>query len=371
MIVIMVLVLLAFVVMLFGSHWLIYFSLVKIFHIQNQNLKISLGAVLVFLSLSFILASLLAHWKENEATRIFYLFSSVWLAFLNNFALVFIAAWLFKWGLKIIHWELDLKKMAILLILIAVFTTVYGIWNAFNPRIKNITVKIKNLPANWQGKTAVQISDVHLGHVYRQKFLQKVVALTNSAKPDIIFITGDLFDGMDGELANLAAPLNGLQAENVFMVNGNHENYLGVDRAKKALEETPKIKLLENQMVDIQGLKVIGLNYPNEREHEVNFSEIIKNLNGYNSEAANVLLYHEPRDIQEAKDLGIKLQLAGHTHKGQSIPFNLITHWFFKGFDYGLFKLGDYNLYVTSGVGTWGPPMRTGNCPEIVVIKFE
>jgi len=154
-------------------------------------------------------------------------------------------------------------------------------------------------------------------------------------------------------------------------VNGNHENYLGVDKAKKALEANPKVKLLENQLVDVSGLSVIGLNYPSERDHEVNFSEIIKNLPGFNSEGANILLFHEPRDIQEAKDLGIKLQLAGHTHKGQSIPFNLITHWFFKGFDYGLFKLGDYNLYVTSGVGTWGPPMRTGNCPEIVVIKFE
>jgi len=369
--IIILLVLGAIVVMLFGSHWLIYFSVVKIFNLENHNLKIVLASILVFLSLSFIIASLFAHWKENEATRLFYLFSSVWLAFLNNLVLALIAVWLIKLGLNFFHRELDLKRMTILLLLVAILATVYGVWNAFNPRIKNISVKIKNLPAFWQGKTAVQLSDVHLGHVYRKEFLQKIVELTNTAKPEIIFITGDLFDGMDGDMEALTAPLKNLQTEKVFMVNGNHENYLGIDKAKKALEINPNIRILDNQLVDVQGLAVIGLTYKHEGESGLSFSEIIKPLKGYDFEAANVLLYHEPRDIQEAKDLGIKLQLAGHTHKGQSIPFNFITHWFFKGFDYGLFKLGDYNLYVTTGAGTWGPPMRTGNRPEITVIKFE
>lgn len=360
-----------FVIILFESHWLVYFSLVKFFNLENHNLKIFLAITLIFLSLSFIFSSLLAHWKENDFTRIFYLGANIWLALLNNLVLALAAAWVIGWGLKLANLNFDFSKIASLFILLAILGTAWGIWNAFNPVMKNITVKIKNLPVSWQGKTAVQLSDVHLGHVYRPAFLKKVVAKVNTANPDIIFITGDLFDGMDGELNSLTEPLNDLRAENIFMVTGNHETYLGIDKAKKALAANPRIKILENQSVDVSGLKIVGLSYPGREGLGFQFGEVFEKLDNYNPEDPNILLYHEPKNIQEAKELGIKLQLAGHTHKGQSFPFNFITHLMFKGYDYGFFTLGDYNLYATTGVGTWGPPMRTGNRPEIVVIKFE
>ena len=369
---IIVLVLIFFVGALFGAHGIVCYSLIKFFSLEGSNLRIYLAIAFFFLSLSFILSSSLAHWKENAFIRLFYLSSNVWLAFLTNFLMMLILIWAIKLGAKSFGLNSDLRFLTILLAIVALGITAWGIRNAFSPQVKNISVKIKNLPESWQGKTAVQISDVHLGHIYRSGFLEKVVIMINDVNPDIVFITGDLFDGIDyREIISSTDSLNDLKAKHVFMVTGNHENYLGAINAKKALENNPKIKILENELVDVDGLKVIGFDYPKGEGFGFHFKEAFKKLKNYNPKDANILLYHEPKNIQEAKDLGVKLQLSGHTHKGQTFPFNLITHLVYNGYDYGLSTLGDYNIYTTNGVGTWGPPMRVGNRSEIVSIKFE
>jgi len=84
-----------------------------------------------------------------------------------------------------------------------------------------------------------------------------------------------------------------------------------------------------------------------------------------------VLLAHQPKSLYAAKAAGYDLQLSGHTHKGQKFPFGLITRLTYKGYDYGLHKEGGFTLYTSSGVGTWGPPMRIGSTPEIVAITVR
>src|SRR5208283_4003741 len=102
------------------------------------------------------------------------------------------------------------------------------------------TVRIKNLPPGWQGKTLVQLSDVHLGQVLGADFLARVVAKVNAQRPAMVLITGDLFDGADGNLEELSAPLNRLVVpKGIYFVTGNHETYLGVQRACAALRDTP------------------------------------------------------------------------------------------------------------------------------------
>jgi hypothetical protein len=84
-----------------------------------------------------------------------------------------------------------------------------------------------------------------------------------------------------------------------------------------------------------------------------------------------ILLKHSPTNLDIAHKKGITLQLSGHTHKGQIFPINFITALVYHGYDYGFKKFKDLQIYTSSGAGTWGPPMRVGNIPEIVVIKFE
>jgi predicted MPP superfamily phosphohydrolase len=253
--------------------------------------------------------------------------------------------------------------------IIASLYSVYGAWNAFNPQIKNVQVSIKNLPEQWKGKRIVQLSDVHLGHVYQTDFLAKIVKMTNELRPDVVVITGDLFDGMDGHLENLVGPLKDLQAPyGTYFITGNHETYLGVDKSFSILDGT-KVKILNDAVKDLDGLQLIGISYP-ERGQVKNLGQTIKMLPDYVVGKPTILLYHAPTGILEAKEAGVNLQLSGHTHVGQLFPFSIITDLIYKGYDYGLHTLGDYSIYTTNGVGTWGPPIRTGNTPEIVNITL-
>ncbi|MFH1385682.1 MAG: metallophosphoesterase, partial [Patescibacteria group bacterium] len=259
----------------------------------------------------------------------------------------------------------------------AIIFSAYGFWNAQHPQVKNITIKIKNLPAAWQGKTIVQLADIHLGRVHGEKFLQNIVDQTNAQNPDLILITGDLFDGMDGGLDVFIEPLNNLRAkEGVFFVTGNHESYVGLDRALTALRQTT-IKILINEIVVVDGLQIVGLDY-SLLSGEIGITgrssdeeKIINSLPGWDRDKPSILMYHAPINIGQAVATGINFQLSGHSHNGQIWPFNFFTWLIYGQYDYGLNSLGDFTIYTTNGLGTWGPPMRTGNTPEIPVFKLK
>lgn len=354
----------------FGAHYLLFFSLVRFFQIGSPQAKTILFLIILFLSLSFIFSSLLAHFKEGWLTKSFYILSGFWLGLLVNFILATAVIWLVIGLVKIAGIESSSAIVASFLFLVALGFSSYGVWNGFHPRVKNIEVKIKNLPLKWQGKNIVQLSDVHLGHIYQAPYLQKLVSQINALRPAAVFITGDFFDGMDGQLDSLVEPLNEIQAEKgIYFVTGNHETYLGADKAFAVLEKT-KIRILQNEVADVSGLKIIGINYPLQGEAN-NEIKILESLKDKFLGQPNILLFHSPVNIEQVKEAGVNLQLAGHTHKGQLFPFGWITKLVYKGYDYGLRTDGDFSIYTTSGAGTWGPPMRTGNIPEIVQIRLK
>lgn len=256
---------------------------------------------------------------------------------------------------------------------------VYGVWNAFHPQIKNVEVKIKDLPLAWQDKTIVQLSDVHLGHVHGVKFLQDIADKTNAQNPDLVLITGDLFDGMDGDLSIFVDALKSIKAkEGVFFVIGNHETFLGIDRAYLILMEAD-IKVLDNEFIDLNGLQLVGLSYqgshgaPSVSGKMRDISEIFSSLRerGFDLTRPSILMHHAPTNIAQAKDNGIDLQLSGHTHVGQTIPFGIFTRMIYGKYHYGLTVEENFSIYTSGGAGTWGPPMRVGNTPEIVSIKIS
>lgn len=354
----------------FGAHYFLYFSIVRFFSIASHSTRAVAFLVLLFLSLNFIAASLLAHFKENLFTKIFYISSGFWLGLLTNLVLAAAAVWLVILLSKTFNLNSSSYFIGGLVFLAAIVYSIYGTWNAFNPKIKNIAVEIKNLPPAWREKTVIQLSDVHLGHVYQADFMEKIVQQINALNPEAVFITGDLFDGMDGDLDSFAKPLNDIRAgKGIYFVTGNHETYLGVSRVFNALAQT-KVKVLNNEVVDIDGLKIIGLNYPERGAANKEF-DILQSLKNEFFGQPNILLFHSPVNIDQVAQSGVNLQLAGHTHKGQIFPFGFITSLVYKGYDYGLHEMGNYSIYTSSGVGTWGPPMRTGNTPEIVKITLK
>jgi len=365
-----ILFMLMFVGILFISHYFIYFSLMNLFAIEILKFKYILIGALFILPLSYFLSSLVAHYFDNVGTRFLYYISGLWLGILTALFTFFIFAWAIYGAGHVFGISIPKLWLGVAVILVTVLYTVCGIWDAPRVQIKNITVQIKNLPAEWKGKKVVQLSDVHLGYVGGKEFLNEIVATTNSINPAAVFITGDLFDGTGDKFDYLAEGLNGIQTtKGTYFVTGNHETYFGLDKVYGFLEKT-NVKIFHDDIVVVDGLQILGINYP-ERMDKKSLSETIKKIPEYNPEGASILLYHAPTNTDEAKANGIKLMLAGHTHQGQIFPYGFITKFIFKGLDYGLHTDGDFSIYTTSGVGTWGPAMRVGTQSEIVVITLE
>jgi predicted MPP superfamily phosphohydrolase len=375
-----------------GAHLLVYKAIVHYLVIANTGARTTLLVCLLFLAVSFMASFFLLRWQENEFTIGFYTFAASWTGIFINVLLAMGLCWLSIGVLRIAGKSPNTRLIAAVWLILAVLYSTYGVWNAFHPRIKSITVNFDNLPDQWKGKTVVQLSDVHLGHIHGQRFLKRIISKVTAAKPEMIFITGDLFDGMDASISDSIGPLNDLSApQGVYFISGNHETYVGLRPALDVIHQT-NIRVLHNEIIDVGGLQIIGISYPGIRG-----PEDIRGLDKFgqtSSESApRILLFHTPTSIylkgddefgrhfstywmpdtsfRQHKRLGVDLQLSGHSHAGQIVPFGFLTKLIYSGFDYGLHEPNGLTVYTTSGVGTWGPPMRTGNSPEIVAITLQ
>lgn len=354
---------------LFAGHFFVYYSLVQFFQIVNSEINLVLAITIFLLIISFITSSILANWRKNFFTKFFYLFSGIWIAFLINLLLILFLVWIVVSLAGLFGYFIDYSFILVVAIVLATLYTVWGVRNAFNPHVKQIEVKIKNLPSIWNNKKVVHISDIHLGHIFDHKTLKKVVDKINVENPSAVFITGDLFDGMSGELNDHVAPLDDIKTKyGTFFVTGNHEVYFGVKEVRKILDKT-KLRVMSDEIINLDGLKILGLEYSDHWESNDLANFIIEKF-AINHNEPSVLLYHSPVQVEQIKKTGISLQLSGHTHRGQMLPFTFLTKIIFKGFDYGLHQDDNFSLYTTSGIGTWGPAVRTGSRSEIVVIKL-
>jgi predicted MPP superfamily phosphohydrolase len=349
-------------------HWAVYFSAVKFFEINSIAIKNVLLWGMVFLGASFFLSTFLAHASDTVFSRGYYFLSGFWIGLLVNLFLFFAVVWGILWIGSWTRSSTDAKALAILAIIAAILYSVYGVYNALHPKITSIDVAIDQLPKQWVGKKIVQISDVHLGHIYRAPYMLSVVEKINALNPEIVVITGDLFDGTDGSLDSFLSPINKINAK-VFFITGNHETYLGTEKIYESIAKT-KIIPLRDSLQNVDGLQFIGIDYPLRGDNR-DISKIIPAMPGWDQFAPSVLLIHEPVQTENAKKVGISLQLSGHTHKGQLFPFGFITSLVFKGYDYGFRREGSFAIYTSSGLGGWGPPMRTEKGSEIVEIKLR
>jgi predicted MPP superfamily phosphohydrolase len=251
----------------------------------------------------------------------------------------------------------------------AVVVGLYGVFNASWTRITRTTVLLANLPAAWRGRRAALISDLHLGHVRNGSFLRRMVAKILKEEPDAIFIAGDLYDGTAIDAGQAAQPLNKLIAPHgVYFVAGNHEQF-GDDSKYLQAIASAGVRVLSNEKVEVDGLQIIGVPYRNATQD----GELASVLHGVrlDRERASILLTHAPDRPDIAEAAGISLQLSGHTHLGQFIPWSWMARRIYRQFVYGLSRIGKMQVFTSSGAGTWGPPLRFGSNPEIVILEFE
>jgi predicted MPP superfamily phosphohydrolase len=257
----------------------------------------------------------------------------------------------------------------------AVFLLVFaGHLNALLPRTNQLSITVnKNLPETNKLRIAM-VSDIHLGTVISTKRLSRMIDHLNSVEPDVIMIPGDLVDEDLQPVIkqNLGALFNKLNAPlGVYASTGNHEYIGGADAAVDYLR-AHGIKVLRDTAVQvIPGLWVIGRNDIESTrfagEKRKSLAEITKNIP---AEDIRIVLDHQPRAYEEAQAQQTDLILSGHTHHGQLWPFNYITQNMFP-LSWGYKQFGQMHAYVSSGIGTWGPPVRIGNRPEVVVITLN
>lgn len=249
-----------------------------------------------------------------------------------------------------------------------------GLANALSMvEVKKVRVAIGKLARARSGYRIVQVTDIHVGPTIGRTFIEDLVARINALEPDAIAITGDLVDGSVAELREHVAPLARLRAKDgVFFVTGNHEYYSGAADWIAHLRELG-IRVLRNERVRVggdDGLDIAGIDDASSRGYAGGHGpDLEKALAGRDETRPVVLLAHQPKGIHRADELGIDLQLSGHTHGGQLFPWSYLVK-LQQPFVAGLHALKRAQIYVSCGTGYWGPPMRLGAPAEITEIEL-
>ncbi len=255
------------------------------------------------------------------------------------------------------------------LFIYALLVSTYGFFHARSIKVKHVEVALPNLPEVWHGRRALWISDLHLGQLHSPPFAKRIVKKVNAMPHHIIFIGGDLFDGTGApDIDELVAPFKSLSAPlGSYFITGNHEEFGDSSKFIRAVKSCG-IKVVQDELVAIDGLQIIGVDYRNASSRE-GFEAILSGL-AIDTSTPSILLKHEPKDLVVAQRAGISLQISGHTHLGQQWPHGYMAQVIYKGYAYGLKNFKSMQVYPSSGVGTWGPPMRVGTDSEIVVFTF-
>lgn len=247
--------------------------------------------------------------------------------------------------------------------------SLYGLGEAGAIRTNKVVIRTsKPLPVK-NPVRIVQISDVHLGLIVRHERLSRIVDMIREAQPDILVSTGDLVDGQMAAMSSLRdLLLTGTAGYGKFAVTGNHEFYAGIRQAL-AFTGDAGFRVLHREAVEAAGIVVAGVDDPAGPGFSMSETSSLKDLlSTIAPDRFVVLLKHRPVFNGEERGL-FDLQLSGHLHGGQIFPFRLVTRLFFRHYQ-GLYSFGNFDLFVSRGSGTWGPPIRFLSSPEVTLIEI-
>ncbi len=337
----------------------------------------------LLLSFSFIVSRFSQKFLPTALFEGLTIIGAYWLAFMWYFLLVITALdilrLLDRW-LRLVPAEV--KKninpalgLAVALLVLGIVS--YGAWNARHPQVKHYDLTISKQAGPLKQLHVVMVSDIHLGTIVHNGNLTKMVKMVNDLKPDLILFAGDVFDEniessnkqqVSDTFGTLRAPYG------VFAVLGNHEYFGGnAVEAIKYLGEAGVKVLRDSSLTIAGGINLIGRDDRSGARYNGGPRQDLKTLmQGLDRSLPIIVMDHQPSQLSEPVEQGVDLQLSGHTHAGQMFPVHYITSRIFED-DWGLLRKGNFQLIVSSGYGTWGPPIRLGNTPEVVdiIIKFD
>ena len=339
-------------------HYFVYASFIRGFGFTD-SVKFWLRIFFLLSALSYLLGRMLS--KTVLMYPVLF-YGSVWMGLISIGFSVFVIKEVI--GIFFRRYE---RKLAVSAASLTVLLSAFSFYNAFGlPHVKKITVPL-NINGNYK---IVQLSDLHFGLLKSKKWLSGIIDQVNALNPDMVVITGDLFDAYRDDIDSYVRIFRRIKAGNgIYAVTGNHEFYAGVESFMR-FADAAGIKVLRNERIMVSdSLELAGVDDRGHDSHdeERSLSNIFKK---FDNERTVILLSHRPDCFNEASELGVDLQFSGHLHKGQIPPMDLIICSLYKNY-YGLHKKNNSYIYTTSGTGTWGPPMRLFSRSEIVEVSLS
>ncbi len=270
-------------------------------------------------------------------------------------------------------WLLQNSAWGVLLLVAAI--SLLGLINARRvARVVEVDLPIAGLAPELQGFSIVQLSDIHVGPTIKRGYIDGIVRRVNRLDADLVAITGDVIDGSVASLREHVAPLAQLQSRyGTYCVTGNHEYYHGVEAWLPEWRRLGmRVLLNENEVIEHRGARLLigGVtDFGGAHFDPAHASDALAAARTATAVALKILLAHQPRSAPAAADAGFDVQLSGHTHGGQFLPWNFFVTMQ-QPFVAGLHRVRQLLIYTSRGTGYWGPPLRFFAPSEITRLKL-
>jgi hypothetical protein len=367
----MILFILTFLCLYGGINFYAFFRARSVFHFSGFPQIIIVIVLILLICAPILVRTAEAYHQEFLARSIAYI-GYIWMAFVFLFFFfnVTFEILLFLYKLTGIGTgSLFLRNITFgAAVFLAIILVIYGFIDARQIRVKTLQVKTEKILPNNGKIRIVQISDVHIGLIIRNKRLQVILDRVKEAKPDILVSTGDLLDGeLDNVMPQIQQFVSITPKYGKYAILGNHEYYAGLNRSLE-FTKAAGFEMLRDDVRHVAGISIFGADdITGERMGVSKDKQIFEKMLTQKSNDFVLLLKHQPFVVTEEN---FNLQLSGHTHGGQISPFMLVTRLFFPR-NYGYYELGrNKSVYISRGAGTWGPPVRVFAPPEITVIDL-
>ncbi len=335
--------------------------------------------IFLFISASYIIGRFLERAWISPVSSFFTFVGAFWLALMVYMLMAVLVVDLVRLALYFLpqlailaeHYVQVKKCMFFAVTGIAGIVVIAGHINALNPRVKRLDIHIDKKAGQLKSLHIAAASDIHMGTLVGPRRTAKLVRMLNECHPDVILLAGDIVDedlgpvihnDLGRSLLKLSAPMG------IYAITGNHEYIGGAEAAVKYLQSHGITMLRDTAIKLQQSFYLAGRNDRDSRRFSGKERKgLDKVLEGVDLSLPVIMMDHQPFNLQQVTDAGVDFQLSGHTHHGQMWPFNYITDAIYE-VSWGFLRKGNSQFYVSSGYGGWGPPVRTGNRPEILDI---
>lgn len=335
--------------------------------------------ILIFWTVAFlfIAGSILERTATSAFSEWVYRIGSFWIAYMLYLGLTVVMIDFIRILNYFIHFLPPFSEMMKFRLGLIVFSLVSII--VFAGHINALWINVKEIPLTIQKKVTgspevkiLMASDLHLGALIGERREKRLLDIIREQKPDLVLLCGDL---VDGEIApvlrkNLGRHIQEIQTPlGVYAITGNHEYIGGIDKTLPYLKSINIRMLLDEEITLPNGIQLVGRNDHSSGRGSMTRKPLAELVSGLDQTKPVIVMNHQPFNLQEAADANVDLHLSGHTHHGQLWPINYITKAIFE-LSWGYLKKGNTHFYVSSGYGSWGPSVRVGNRPEVVVFKL-